>query len=187
MEADNTAAPPFEVHTLQDAAGQPKKRFTGKHLAHVSTGEHRNLPRWLTLDLYLKQDGTYILHRIGYSVVYHSTDPNSPCEGGERMSFKELLKVTDDGEACPKCRPMPFATITEAVAYSEAGQVLLEHNYYKVVELPDVVSIVRALEFVPKNSTTGVKTISRPGTELLLRASAYDPRIAELEDVVQDI
>lgn len=190
MEAINTSSPPFEVHTLQDAAGQPKKRFTGKLLAHVSTGEHRNLPRWLTLDLYLKQDGTYVLHRIGYSVVYHKLHWQGGCPGGEEVSITDLIEITDsDGEACPKCRPLPFALFMDALPTDEvmSGKVSLEHNYPKVIELPDVASIIRELEFVPKNSASGRRTISRPGQELLFRAAVIDPRIAGLEDVVQDI
>lgn len=187
METTNTAAPPFETVILQDAAGQPKKRFTGRKLAHVSTGEHRRLPRWLTLDLYLKADGTYILHRIGYSVVYHSVEPDSPCDGGERMDYTELLEITDEGEACPKCRPRPFAAIQQGVQSGEKGDVLLEHNYYKVIEIADVPGVIRELEFVPKNSTSGKPIISRPGQELLLRASAHDPRIMEVDESVQDI
>lgn len=188
MEPNNSAAPPFPgtVHILQDAAGQPRKRFVGKLLAHVSTGEHRKLPRWLTLDLYLKQDGTYVLHRIGYSVVYHAVDG---CEGGEKITYAELLEITDEGEACPKCKPRSFEGIKEALQRNPDNRevVSLEHNYYKVIELADVPSVIRELEFVPKNSTTGRRTISRPGQELLLRASAHDPRIMEVDQSVQDI
>ena len=191
MEHSNTAAPPTNgiVYTLQDTAGQPKKRFTGTLLAHVSTGEHRNLPRWLTLDLYLKADGTYILHRIGYSVVYHRV--GGPCEGGELMTFAELLEITDEGEACtkPGCRPSSFTAIKQAAGTNpeKPGVISLEHNYYKVIEIPDVPGVIRELEFVPKNSLTGERTISRPGQELLLRASAHDPKIALTFDLVEDI
>lgn len=189
MEPTNSTAPPFDgkVHLLPDAAGQPKKRFTGKHLAHVSTGLQRNLPRWLTLDLYLKPDKTYILHRIGYSVVYHKL--RGECEGGEELSYAELFETVEDGEACPKCRPATFASIKEMLdgGLGKDGRVRLEHNYYKVIEIPDVPSIVSELEFVPKNSAKKEKVISRPGQELLLRASKHDDAIAALFDVIQDI
>lgn len=190
MEPTDTLSPPFKTVILQDAAGQPKKRFTGKLLAHVSTGEHRSLPRWLTLDLYLKQDRTYVLHRIGYSVVYHKLVSDGGCPGGELVTIDDLVDITDEnGEACQKCRPVPFRKILETdpsdLLFEE--QVSLEHNYYKVIEISDVPSIIKELEFVPKNSTNGRRTISRPGQELLLRASAHDPRILEVDESVQDI
>lgn len=189
METKSTTAPPFKTVILQDTAGQPKKRFTGKLLAHVSTGEHRNLPRWLTLDLYLKQDGTYVLHRVGNSVVYHRVD--GPCEGGEVMTYITLLNITDEGEACTKCHPASFDDIAELVESEHEDryvkEVSLEHNYYKVIELADPREIVKELEFIPKSSVKKIPTISRPGQELLLRASAHDPRIAGLDEVVQDI
>lgn len=190
METKGTTSPPFEVHILQDAAGQPKKRFTGKLLAHVSTGEHRSLPRWLTLDLYLKQDGTYILHRVGYSVVYHKRPQDGGCPGGELVTIDDLVEITDgDGEACPKCRPVPFKKIMETDESDPLFEemVSLEHNYPKVIELASVSEIVKELEFVPKNSVKKIPTISRPGQELLLRAAALDPRIAGLDEVIQDI
>jgi hypothetical protein len=177
------------VHQLRDAAGQPQKRFTGAKLAHTSTGEHRNLPRWLTLDLFLKQDGTYILHRIGYSVVYHSVE--GPCEGGEKMTYATLADITDEGEPCTKCHPIPFKALMAAVesGHSDANSksVALEHNYYKVLEIPDVPTLISELEFVPKNSRTGERVISRPGQELLLRAADLDPRISAVFEAVKDI
>lgn len=195
MEATSTAAPPvipMKVHQLQDAAGQPQKRFTGAKLAHVSTGENRNLPRWLTLDLFLKQDGTYILHRIGYSIVYHAV--GGPCEGGEKMTYAELVDTideNDEGEACVKCHPTPFRAIKAAVdsGHSDANSkyITLEHNYYKVLEIPDVPTLISELEFVPKNSRTGKRVISRPGQELLLRAADLDPRISAVSKAVKDI
>lgn len=189
METNPTISPPvipMIVHTLRDTAGQPQKRFTGAKLAFVSTGEHRSLPRWLTLTLFLKADGTYILHRIGYSVMYHAP---GGCEGGEQMSLHDFLEEVEDGEACPKCRPLPFAKIKELFEANPdtSESVLLEHNYYKVIELPDVQNLISELEFVPKNSRTGERVISRPGQELLLRASDKDPRIAEVFNAVKDI
>lgn len=196
MEATNKPSPPAEKsYILQDAAGQPKKRFTGTHLAHVSTGEHRNLPRWLTLDLYAKADGTYVLHRIGYSVVYHRSKADEEgalptgCDGGEKVTLTGLLAIVEDGEACPKCSPVPFADVEAIVEAGdgESSHVRLERNYYKVIEIPDVPDLVGELEFVPKNSRKGERVISRPGQELLLRASEFDVRIAASFDLVQDI
>jgi hypothetical protein len=189
VEAVNSAAPGTkeEVYILQDTAGQPQVRFTGTHLAYVSTGEHRNSPRWLTLDLYRKLDGTYILHRIGYSVVYHAI--GGSCEGGKEITLPELLKETQDGEPCAVCGPMPFNLIESLVRSEPATKerVSLERVYYKVIEASGVPELVRELEFVPRSSRTGRPVISRPGQELLYRAADHDEPISRSSNVVRDI
>lgn len=188
MTAANQTVPAGQetVYVLRDAAGQGVVRFTGTHLAYVSTGAHRSLPRWLTLDLYRKADGTYILHRIGYSVMYHRLDG---CEGGERITLPDLLEETSQGEPCPKCIPTPFKLIESTVREDPGTDecVSLERNYFKVIELPDVSDIVRELEFVPRASLTGQRVISRPGQELLLRAAEHDGKIRSINDAIRDI
>lgn len=187
MEAVKATTPPQEtIHILPDAAGQPRKRFSGTHLAFASTGDSKwKRPRWLTLDLYRKADGTYILHRTGYSVVYH--DPDG-CEGGEGMTLSELLEVTSEGVPCEKCSPMPFDAVKLAIERGRGSEIiLLERIYYKVIEAATVPELVKALEFVPKTSSTGTPVISRPGQELLLRAAEHDAPIAATFDAVEDI
>jgi hypothetical protein len=181
-----TTAPQEKIHVLPDAAGQPRKRFSGTHLAFASTGDSKwKRPRWLTLDLFRKADGTYVLHRTGYSVVYHAPDG---CEGGEEMTLPELLEVTSEGVPCEKCSPMPFDALKLAVERGRVGEtILLERVYYKVVEAATVPELVKALEFVPKTSVTGTPVISRPGQELLLRAAAHDGNIAATFEAIQDI
>jgi hypothetical protein len=174
---------------LQDIAGATKKRFTGMHLAYSSSGAKKSLPRWLTLDLYRKSDGTYMLHRIGYSVVYHDIDG---CEGGELVTYPQLLDQLGDGEAgepCPDCRPASFQAVKEELARNPKTLecVLLERVLYKVIDVPDVPSLVREMEYVPRNSRTGKRIISRPGQELLLRAADHDETIKALLDVIEDV
>jgi hypothetical protein len=176
-----------QTYTLDDIAGQPRKRFTGTHLAFVSTGGRKPArSRWLTLDLYRKSDGSYVLHRTGYSVVYH--DVNG-CGGGEKLTLPELLEETDEGVPCPDCRPRPFSVIKTIVKKEPDTQetVSLERVYYKVLELKDVPELLEALKFVPRDSRTGLAIVSRPGQELLWRSAEHDEKIAALSDGVQDI
>jgi hypothetical protein len=176
-----------EVYTLQGAVGEPKKRFTGMHLAHATTGESKyKRPRWLTLDLYRKRDSTYILHTAGYSLVYHVAEG---CQPGEQMTLSGLLEETAEGVPCEKCNPMPFADIEAVVRDGRESTeiVSLERIFYTVTELADVPALIRSLLHVPKNSRTGTPTISRPGQELLFRAAVHDARIAAISDAVEDI
>lgn len=190
MDAASSHAPKTpETFVLQDAAGEGKVRFTGVHLAFSSTGESKIPPRerWLTLNLYRKTDGTYILHRIGYSIVYH--DAVNGCNGGEKVTLGELLEATSEGSPCPKCNPRTFDSIQAAVREdpNTPELVSLERVYYKVLELKDVPTLVAGLKFVPRASRTGIPIISRPGQELLLRAAEYDEKIAMTLDTVKDI
>lgn len=188
MESIRATAPPTEkVHVLQDTAGQPKKRFTGTHLAFVSTGTGRRKPYWMTLDLYRKQDEAYVLHRIGYSVVYHALNG---CEGGEEVALPDLLDITEnDADPCTKCHPIPLADVRRKVDAGKGGDetVRLDRVFYTVIDLPDVPSLIHELEFVPKTSTTGKRVISRPGQLLLDQAADHDPAIAAVNEAVQDI
>jgi hypothetical protein len=187
MEPTSTTAPPTQkVFIIQGAAGQPKKRFTGTHLAYVSTGENRRKPYWMTLDLYRKADGSYIVHKIGYSVVYHDV---TGCEGGEEVTLGVLVEETGTGEPCPKCKPKPWSAIKHALAVNAdtTESVLLERNFYTIIESADTKALIKSLEFVPKDSLTGKPEISRPGQILLLRARDHDAQIAAIEDEVEDI
>lgn len=187
MERTRTPATQEKVYTLRGAAGQPQKRFTGTHLAFVSTGEHRRKSYWMTLDLYRKQDNTYVLHRIGYSVVYHAMDG---CTGGEEVTLRKLLDVTEyDADPCLKCRPMPLSAVKHAVEgkLDTDQTVLLDRVYYTVIEIPDVPTLIHALEFVPRDSTTGTRVISRPGQQLLDLAAEHDAAIAAIGDMIEDI
>ena len=85
---------------------------TGVRLAAVST-ETPVEPRWIELRLYRAtgdgvtiRAGSYILHIIGMSVVYHLHD--SDCNTGVPTRVDAL---PPEAEPCPRCKPLGIADL----------------------------------------------------------------------------
>lgn len=186
MGREHPDAPAVEdVFELQGAL-RPV-RFSGRLIAHEST-ERSYTHRWITLDLYQKTSGAggYVLHTVGWSVVYHRADG---CSKGKFVRLPELLAALSDAEPCTDCEPQPIAAISELVAHDPGNtdSVRLEQPIFEVVEAADVESLLRQMEFVPKRGRSGKRAISRPGMNLLDTAEQHDSDIHDFRTRVQDI
>jgi len=61
---------------------------------------------WAEIRVYALEAGGYLLHRTGYSLVYHTA--RTTCVTREQRQRGEPASVDDlpdDAEPCPKCRP----------------------------------------------------------------------------------
>lgn len=87
-----------EITTYQ---GENEYKFRGVRLAHATT-ESQDNHRWLEIDIYRTQAGTYVVEKIGMSVVYHAE--GARC--GSR-AFNYVFKEDDRAELvpCPRCKP----------------------------------------------------------------------------------
>jgi hypothetical protein len=145
-------------------------RFTGTLLARESTESNVSL-RWLELELYRvgkgKLTGTYLLHRVGQSVVYHAPEA---CGYGKATDWKN---VPDDAEPCPVCKP---------VAGAEA-EVWMESAWSKVIRCADAHKVEEALLMKGKSGLF----LSQPATNLLEKASRTDEKIREMMLKIEDL
>jgi len=87
-------------------------RFNGTKLAE-SSSYHSNSVRWIEFTLYRTTGGTYVLHRVGASLIYHS----SVCPLVNKYGLHEEpgYELEDDAVPCPECKPGP----SDPIVYPE--------------------------------------------------------------------
>lgn len=83
-------------HILNDVAGTVE--FTGTKLGHATSEMHKRQARWSEITIYKTDAGTYIVHKVGHSRVFHK--PGAQC------SKKGVtVKPTLDLIPCRRCVP----------------------------------------------------------------------------------
>jgi hypothetical protein len=87
---------------LQVHDGSRILQFDGKLLAH-STSWRRGSYRWVEFKLYRTDSGTYVISRIGESLLYHMPD----CEIVARNKIREEPRsgLDRDAHPCDICHP----------------------------------------------------------------------------------
>lgn len=140
--------------------GSRKLQFDGQLLGS-STSWRRGSDRWIEFELYKTKSGSYILSRVGVSLVYHG----AACPLVKRYGLQESLasKLSDVAIPCSECGP----------SY-EAQMVFPEkHRYWaQVSEDPEAV-----LEALYKYDQSGARYLTNVAQRLLDTAAAADEQI----------
>lgn len=143
-------------HQVRD--GDRILEFDGDLLAE-STSHRRGQTRWIEFKLYRTRAGSYILSRIGNSIVFHQAScalvPQYRLRQGE---------VAPGSVPCDQCNPSP-----------DADELYPERIRYwaQVMEQPSAV-----LEALYKYDQDGARYLTLVAQRLLGSASLADPRIA---------
>jgi hypothetical protein len=137
-------------------------------------------PRWLEMACYRLDSGGYLLHRTGYSVVYH--DPAGSCAAGRVPGDRVTVAgLPDDAVRCadaplagrPRCQP-PWP---QDLGEDEA--VMLERVRHTLDQCPDPAAvIVRASSVSHRREAVLSRGATRPVQELISKAAAADEGFA---------
>lgn len=86
-----------------------------------SSSRRKDSTRWIEFNIYRTENGTYILSRIGASIVYHS----GACNLVDKYRLTEINteKVVDGAEACAVCKPTLEAPMVFPEKYRYWAQV----------------------------------------------------------------
>jgi hypothetical protein len=140
--------------------GSRTLQFNGKLLGKSSSWR-RGSNRWIEFELYKTENGSYVLSRVGISVIYHG----AACHLVKRYGLQEVSvdELRNDVVPCDDCRPS-FA----------AGVVFPEKNRYwaQVSEDPNAV-----LEALYKYDNGGARYLTHVAQRLLEDASGLDEGI----------
>lgn len=140
--------------------GSRTLQFNGKLLGK-SSSYRRGSNRWIEFELYKTESGSYVLSRVGVSVIYHG----AACPLVKRYGLQEVAveELRQDVVPCDECRPS-FA----------AGMVFPEKNRYwaQVSEDPNAV-----LEALYKYDNGGARYLTHVAQRLLEDASNLDKGI----------
>lgn len=132
-------------------------QFNGNLLAKSSSWR-RGSTRWIEFELYRTENGSYVLSRIGVSVVFHS----STCPLVRKYGLHEIdsQDLVDDALPCELCRPS-----------RDLPLVYPETNRYwaQVSAEPDAV-----LEALYKYDDGGARYLTNVAQRLLEQAATTD-------------
>ena len=140
--------------------GSRTLQFNGKSLGKSSSWR-RGSNRWIEFELYKTDNGSYVLSRVGVSVIYHT----GACQLVKRYGLQEVNvdSVRDDVFPCDDCRPSLAADV-----------VFPEKNRYwaQVSDDPNAV-----LEALYKYDNGGARYLTHVAQRLLEQASEVDKGI----------
>ena len=138
-------------------------QFSGKLLAKSSSWRHGSY-RWIEFELYKTDNGTYILSRVGVSLVFHG----AACPLVKRYGLIEAPSsaLEDDALPCDTCNP----TFTVPVVFPE------KYRYWAQVSE----EAVPVLESLFKYDDGGARYLTKVAERLLDDASEVDAAIAKI-------
>jgi hypothetical protein len=135
-------------------------KFSGTVLGQSSSWK-RGSTRWIEFSLYKTESGSYVLSRVGVSLVFHGAACPLVKRYGLVESSTESLK--QDSIPCDECKP----SLELPVVFPEKYR-----NWAQVSEDPEAV-----LEALYKYDTGGARYLTNVAQRLLEEASNKDPKI----------
>jgi len=151
----------------------------GTRIGHGTSAAPDKLA-WSDVDIYAADDGTYTVHQIGCSLIYHR-QPTTCLNRGGKMRGKPATvdDLPDDAEPCPKCNPAAPDVLADRADDDDVVQVRFEYPRHTFTTCPDPASVVQQLiEVRNRDRTTEIKW-SGPVIDALSQAAQNDTRFAE--------
>lgn len=136
-------------------------QFNGSLLGKSSSWR-RGSTRWIEFELYKTDSGSYILSRIGVSLVFHGAAcPLVSRYGLSEVEFKDLAK---DSLPCEECQP------------SEEAELVFPEKYRYWAQVSEEASAV--LDALYKYDDGGARYLTNVAQRLLEAASNIDADVA---------
>ena len=148
----------FQMHEVKD--GSRTLQFNGRLLGESSSWR-RGSTRWIEFKLYKTENGSYILSRVGVSIVFHS----AICPLVKRYGLKEgsVDELKNDALPCEECNP----TYHMPIIFPET-----DRNWAQVSDDPEPV-----LDALYKYDAGGARYLTNVAQRLLERAALNDEKI----------
>jgi hypothetical protein len=142
--------------------GSRTLQFNGELLGTSSSRRHDSL-RWIEFELYRTESGSYVLSRVGVSLVYHG----AACSLVKRYGLQEVsvedIANRNDCVPCDLCRP------------SFAAELIFPEKNRHWAQVSDEPSAV--LEALYKYDNSGSRYLTHVAQRLLEKAAAADKGI----------
>lgn len=138
-------------------------QFNGRLLSESSSWR-RGSTRWIEFELYKTENGSYILSRVGVSVVFHG----AACPLVKRYGLTEVnaTELTEDAVPCDECNASQSAVMVFPEKYRYWAQVSEE---------PEAV-----LDALYKQDVSGARYLTHVAQRLLEDAAEVDAKIDEV-------
>lgn len=138
---------------------------------YSASGEPR--ARWMEATLYRKGDGTYVIHQVNQSVVWHLLSGGDHVRMPDRIPYGELsgsdvycgnLAGRPGRRQCPRTLPR-----------QEPALVLAELPQHRAISCPDYRAVIREVSTARRGDGSVSVATSEPMRELLAQAAVNDP------------
>lgn len=148
------------MYQYQVKDGSRTLQFNGRLLGKSSSWR-RGSTRWIEFELYKTENGSYILSRVGVSLVFHG----AACALVKRYGLVEASSdvLVDDALPCEECNP----SYDLPLIFPEKNR-----TWAQVSEDPDAV-----LEALYKYDNGGARYLTNVAQRLLEQASRVDAKI----------
>lgn len=145
---------------LEVKDGARTLQFNGRLLGK-SSSYRRGSTRWIEFELYRTESGSYILSRVGVSLIYHG----AACPLVKRYGLQEVdsTELAQDALACEECDPTEDAELVFPEKYRYWAQVS-----------EDAEAVLDALY---KYDSGGARYLTNVAQRLLEEASKNDSKI----------
>lgn len=148
-----------KIHEVRD--GNRKLVFHGNKVADSTSKTNRSKGRWIEFELYITDNGSYVLSRIGQTRYVHSVD----CAISERNGLDpiglDVVGSLDGLYRCPEC----------SINESMDAEFCPEVPRYWAMRLSSPDDVVDALHKQDDNGNLYLTNVAR---DLLEEASEYD-------------
>lgn len=143
--------------------GSRTLQFEGELLAS-SSSRRKDSIRWIEFELYKTEQGSYILSRIGASLIYHGAS----CRVVKKYALKEspFSDLRENALACDDCNP------------DESAQLIFPESYRYWAQVSDHPKAV--LEALYKYDDGGARYLTYVARTLLEKASLTDSGIKSI-------
>lgn len=151
---------------LEVKDGSRTLQFNGSLLGK-STSKRGDSIRWIEFELYRTDSGSYILSRIGVSLVFHG----AACALVKRYGLSEIPFNDLDNKSipCTECNPSGEAELIFPEKYRHWAQVSEEP--------------IAVLDALYKYDDNGARYLTNVAQRLLDDASKKDPAIADIYNI----
>lgn len=90
--------------------------FAGHRIGHGSSFRPDSAA-WAEIEVYKRDDGGYMTHRVGYSLVYHRADTRCTTARGDQKGEPATVDdLPDDALPCQRCQPEAPEYLPKAAA-----------------------------------------------------------------------
>lgn len=138
-------------------------QFNGTLLGKSSSWR-KDSTRWIEFELYRTESGSYILSRIGVSLVFHG----AACQLVRRYGLTEVefSELREDALPCEECDP------------SEEVELVFPEKYRYWAQVSEEAASV--LDALYKYDDGGARYLTNVAQRLLEDAAKSDPKIADI-------
>lgn len=164
--------------TIRDTHSFLNEEHEGELISAVDTrSQDPDNPskRWVEIKLYRLDDGSYLVHRIGQSVVYHTAGTTCLTSVGRQSGDPAKVDdLPDEAVPCETCRPPQPWTL------DSDDPVRYEFPRHTIDTCSTPAEVIKRLTTMRERRTRRATTVvSEPVRELLGNAARTDGRFAD--------